>query len=127
MQTIQYGYRLPEPADKTFWDTYNFDIQRLATHDHDGLNSALLGPGHFEPSYIFIEPGDWNGPVDEVYTSDPIGIPPNVTWVDTEPCPLIVKGFNDANEAVNIDFFRVDNNNLAVRQKTNQGLTVALY
>lgn len=44
MQTLSYGYKLPENADhgSVFFPAAAFDIQRLNDHTHNGTNSALL-------------------------------------------------------------------------------------
>lgn len=127
MQIISYGYKIPELQDKDFWQSYNFDITRLASHSHDGVDSPLLVPGHMQPTLVLVELADWTGPVDEVYSSANIPLPTNVTWPDQTPCPVIVKGFTSANVSCNVSFQRVDDNNLKVTQKTNQELLVGLY
>ena len=126
MEIIDYGYKIAQLQDKDFWDTYNFSISRTSTHNHDGENSTLLGPGHLEPLKIFIDVGDWPTPVDEIYTSDSIPLPPNVEWLDQGVCPLMVAGFSTDNVKVEVDYVRVDDNNFAVRQRTNQALILAL-
>lgn len=42
MLTIQYGYKLPQNTDTgdQFFPALEFDIQRLATHSHNGVDSA---------------------------------------------------------------------------------------
>lgn len=127
MQIIDFGYKLPELSDKDFWQSYNFDIERLSTHDHDGINSALLDAGHMNPTLLLVETADWNGPVDDVYTTDPIALPANVTWPDGSPCPVIVKGFTTANLSCNVNYSRVDDNNFQLTQKTDQELIVGIY
>lgn len=44
MQTLTFGYKLPEDGDKgsVFFPALAFDIQRLNDHDHDGQNSTKL-------------------------------------------------------------------------------------
>jgi hypothetical protein len=44
MQTLAYGYKLPEDGDKgsVFWDALEDDITQLNDHTHNGSNSALL-------------------------------------------------------------------------------------
>lgn len=44
MIEISYGYKLPQTKDKgtIFWPALEFDIQRVATHNHNGSNSAKL-------------------------------------------------------------------------------------
>ena len=127
MNIIDFGYKIPELSDQDFWQSYNFDITRLSTHDHDGENSALLAPGHMAPQLVLIETGDWTGPVSEVYTSPTIPLPSSVTWPDGSPCPVIVKGFTSGNVACQVDYQRVDDNNLKCTQYTNQELVIGLY
>ena len=40
----QYGYKIPELEDKDFWDSYNFNFERLDGHTHDGVDSAFVPP-----------------------------------------------------------------------------------
>ena len=127
MQIIDYGYKLPELEDKTFFDSYNFDITRLSTHNHDGENSALLAPGHMAPTLVLIEAADWTGPTSEIYDSPTIPLPTNVTWADGSPCPVVVKGFTSGNKSCNVEYERVDDNNFKVTQMTTQELVVGLY
>lgn len=125
MQIIDYGYRLPDIQDKDFWGSYNFDVTRLSTHDHDGINSALLSAGHLNPTLILIEEADWSGPVSEVYSFQ-IPLPVNVTWPSGSPSPIIIQMFeNDA--LVPANFQRVDDNNLSIISRTNTDLVVGLY
>lgn len=44
MQTLSYGYKLPETDDTgdTFWPALEDNIQQLNDHTHNGTNSALL-------------------------------------------------------------------------------------
>lgn len=127
MQIIDYGYKLPEQPDKTFFDSYNFNITRYSTHNHDGVNSALLPPGHTAPQLVLIETSDWTGPTDEVFSSPNVPLPSNVTWTDGNPCPVTVKGFTTSNKSLPVEYQRVDDNNLRLLQKTNQDLIIGLY
>jgi len=127
MQIIDYGYKLPEQEDKTFFDSYNFDITRLSTHNHDGENSAPLSPGHMAPTLVLVEAVDWTGPTDEVYSSPNIPLPSSVTWTTGNPCPILVKGFTSGNKSCNVEYERVDDNNFKVTQMTTQELVVGLY
>lgn len=38
----QYGYKIPEVEDKDFFDSYNYNYNRLDTHTHDGVDSAPI-------------------------------------------------------------------------------------
>lgn len=44
MQTLSYGYKLPESGDKgsTLWTALEGDITRLNGHSHDGTDSTKL-------------------------------------------------------------------------------------
>jgi len=61
MKIIDYGYKIPELTDKDFWDSYNFDVTRLSTHNHDGNNSTLLRAGSTAPYYKEVLIADWTG------------------------------------------------------------------
>lgn len=125
MQIISYGYRLPDIQDKDFWNSYNFDIERLSTHDHDGINSAFLSAGHMNPTLILIETGDWVGPTDEVYSFD-IPLPSNVSWPTGSPCPIVIQMFEN-DTIVPANFNRVDDDNFQITSRTNTDLVVGLY
>lgn len=44
MQTLSFGYKLPETSDKgsVFFPALEFDIQQLNDHNHNGINSAQI-------------------------------------------------------------------------------------
>jgi len=125
MQIISFGYKIPNIQDKDFWQSYNFDITRLATHNHDGINSELLVPGHLNPTVLLIETLDWVGPTDEEYTFD-IPLPVNVTFPDGGVSPVIVRCF-EGNEQTLTSFRRVDDTNIQIFSRSNENLVVGLY
>lgn len=46
METIAYGYKRPQnsiDSGDIFFPAWEFNITRLASHNHDGVNSAPLG------------------------------------------------------------------------------------
>jgi len=60
MQVIDYLYKLADVGDKNFWNTFNYNFNRLATHDHDGINSAkLAGNSHAPTIQTLATPGAW--------------------------------------------------------------------
>lgn len=61
MKIIAYGYKIPELTDKDFWDSYNFDITRLSTHNHDGNNSSKLRAGSTSPYEVNVAKASWSG------------------------------------------------------------------
>jgi len=44
METLNYGYKKPENNDlgAAFWNALSSNIERLANHSHDGVNSATI-------------------------------------------------------------------------------------
>lgn len=93
MRVISFGYKIPAIQDKDFWETYNFDITRLSTHDHDGQNSAPLRAGVINPSFADIESADWiarTPPATGFYVDIAFDISWDMEWVDGEPCPVQV-------------------------------------
>lgn len=49
-----YGYKVPSVGDLAkgtdgWYESIEFDIDRLDSHDHDGVNSTLLNFGSFAP------------------------------------------------------------------------------
>jgi hypothetical protein len=50
MQVIDYLYKLADVGDKNFWDSFNYNFNRLATHNHDGINSAKLAGNSHAPT-----------------------------------------------------------------------------
>lgn len=102
MEYTTKGYRLPEPDDSTFWDSYNFDIQRLNDHDHDGSNSTLLRPGAVNVNSTDVVVIDWSGSGPFTKT---VLFPGawSMTWGSGDVCPVIAI-VRDANgRIVNLD------------------------
>jgi len=61
MQTLIYGYKLPETNDwgSIFFPALVFDISRLNDHNHDGANSAALSAGSLSVSTGAILSTGW--------------------------------------------------------------------
>ena len=91
MKYTPHGYKLPELDDKDFWDSINYDIERLDSHNHDGLNSAHLAPGASRAHEVPITPWVGTGP----YTFDFL-FPPiwDMIWEDGEACPVEITVYN---------------------------------
>jgi hypothetical protein len=62
MLDIQYGYELPEDGDvgSIVFPALERDIQRMATHNHDGTASARLNPGSLLGSTQLVDSTDIN-------------------------------------------------------------------
>lgn len=61
MQTLSYGYKLPEANDKgtILFTALEFNIQRVNDHDHDGSNSKKLSSSAVEGTPVTILAGNW--------------------------------------------------------------------
>jgi len=90
MRITNKGYRIPELDDRDFWDSYNFDIERLDGHNHDGVNSEQLTPGAFDPYKETIEVADWVGAGAPFHYDFIFPAPWDMLWADDEPCPVFI-------------------------------------
>lgn len=61
MQTLSYGYLLPETGDagSEWFPAIESNIQRLNDHDHKGVDSVKLDSESFELISDSIIPSDW--------------------------------------------------------------------
>jgi hypothetical protein len=102
MKLTQYGYKLATIDDKSFWDSYNYDIERLDQHNHDGLNSAPLAPGAAVPFGIEIEIIDWIGVGPFTFPFNfPVGW--DMTWDAGDPCPVRITVYDMLGNIVYLD------------------------
>lgn len=103
MEIIDYGYKVPELEDTDFWDSLVFDIRRLSTHNHDGVNSSFIAPGAVDVYEFEFETADWvsNSPDPGYHLDFTFPITWNFTWTDQAPCPVQLVVREDAtNEPV---------------------------
>jgi len=61
MQTLSYGYKLPESGDKgsTLWSALEDNITRLNGHTHNGTDSPLLPVQSFILTKQSIDHANW--------------------------------------------------------------------
>lgn len=61
MQTLSYGFLLPETGDRgtTFFPALEDNIQQLNDHNHDGSNSAKLTSSSVTAATTTIASGSW--------------------------------------------------------------------
>lgn len=64
MEVTDYGYRLPEAGDLAkgtsgWYESIEFDIERLDSHDHDGVNSKQIDVSAFVPFTNTILAAAW--------------------------------------------------------------------
>jgi hypothetical protein len=61
MQTLSYGYKLPEDGDKgsVFFPALEDNVTRVNSHNHDGSNSALLTATSIASAQVTITGGTW--------------------------------------------------------------------
>jgi hypothetical protein len=92
MKIISYGYKIPELTDKDFWDSYNFDVTRLSTHNHDGINSPKINPGGIQVYGVTILNTQWTPDTPSGYYHDvPFPVGWNMVWTSGQPCPVQVQ------------------------------------
>ena len=62
MQTLSYGFKLPESGDKgpVVFPALESNITNLNNHTHDGSNSAKISSAGVTPASSTIASGDWN-------------------------------------------------------------------
>ncbi len=119
MQVISYGYKIPKLDDKDFWESYNFDVTRLSTHDHDGQTSAPLRAGVINPYAVLVETADWIArtlPATGYQFNIPFDITWDMEWDDGDPCPVQV-------------VFRTTDNNIAFPEynRISDGSGIQVY
>lgn len=102
MKYTQYGYKLLEINDKDFWNSMNFDIDRLDQHNHDGRNSAHLAPGAARPLEIEIEVIDWVGPGPFTFEFT-FPILWDIVWADGAACPVEIMTYDLTGNVVYLD------------------------
>jgi hypothetical protein len=103
MKYTDKGYKIPEIDDRDFWDSYNFDIQRLNDHTHDGIDSQRLTPGAAEPYKVSILTADWVGGSAPYYYDFTFPLAWDVTWADNDPCPVNITARNTSEEIVYLE------------------------
>ena len=61
MQTLTYGFQLPDTGDKgsVFFPALEDNIQRLDAHTHDGINSPILSATGMNASNIILSSASW--------------------------------------------------------------------
>lgn len=85
MTTTTYGYRLPEAGDRAkgasgWYASMEFNISRLDTHDHDGVDSAALPMSNIAPYTGTITAVGWS--VDGGGYKQTITVPAGVTEIN---------------------------------------------
>lgn len=61
MQTLSYGFKLPDSGDKgpTVFPALESNIQKLNDHTHDGSNSAKISSAGVTPGSSTLLAGSW--------------------------------------------------------------------
>lgn len=70
MQTLSYGFQLPQSGDKgpVLFPALEANIQQLNDHTHDGTNSPLIPASNIEGVSVSIPSSGWaafGGPIGE--------------------------------------------------------------
>jgi hypothetical protein len=96
MVTTSYGYRIPEAGDRAkgalgWYESIEFDVQRLNDHTHNGIDSASLNVNAFSPYSGTILAAGWttSGTTYAQDITTPVGIDDinnfNVKFIFTAP------------------------------------------
>lgn len=93
MTLTTYGYRLPQSGDKAkgtsgWYASYEFNVSRIDTHNHDGANSALLTFSSISPYTGTILAAGWG--VDGAGYKQTVTVPAGVTEVNNYNLKFIV-------------------------------------
>lgn len=61
MQTLSYGFKLPENGDKgsVWFPALSDNIQQLNDHDHDGVDSAIISAKSILKGTVTIQSASW--------------------------------------------------------------------
>jgi hypothetical protein len=100
MVTTSYGYRVPEAGDRAkgslgWYESIEFDIERLNDHSHNGIDSAQLNVNSFSPFTATLAAADWvvSGSGYSQDASTPVGIDDisnfNVKFIMTAPAGMV--------------------------------------
>lgn len=100
MRTTPYGYRVPETGDPAkgtggWYESVEFDIDRVDNHNHDGTNSRLLSPTAIPTSTVSILAAGWvaDGPSYKQTVTMPGSVPEvnevSVRFRQTAPAPEV--------------------------------------
>lgn len=65
MTLTTYGYKKPDSGDRAkgvtgWYAAYNFNVDRLNTHNHDGANSAFISPSAITPFSNTVLAAAWS-------------------------------------------------------------------
>lgn len=126
MQTLSYGYQLPDAGDKgdTLWTALELNITRLNTHNHDGTNSQKLSVSNFTTVKQSLVSSDWatyGGPTG--FYRQTVSIPAGFTWDD-----FIIE-FRDASsgEVLKLSSQKIDNTHYYLYITDNTLNVTAVY
>jgi hypothetical protein len=83
MQTLSYGYELPENGDRgsVWFPSLANNITQLNGHTHDGVDSAQLNVSAITKFSQTIDAGDWVIVADGTYRQE-VTMPANVNMSD---------------------------------------------
>lgn len=64
MRTTTYGYRVPETGDPAkgiggWYESVEFDVDRVDSHNHDGINSRLLSSTAIPTETVSVLAAGW--------------------------------------------------------------------
>ena len=105
MRTTPYGYRVPQTGDPAkgtggWYESVEFDIDRVDNHNHDGTNSRLLSAAAIPTETVDILAAGWvaDGPSYKQTVTMPAAVPEvnevSVRFYQTAPGAEVGKNAN---------------------------------
>ena len=131
MTPTTYGYRIMDVGDKAkgtngWFESINFNFERLDGHDHDGVNSALLSFASFSPFTGTILAAGWtvSGSGYKQTVTVPAGVTEinnyNVKFIFTAPSGVV-------GEIAYLDYKRISATTFDVYCNDNTAAFTVLY
>jgi hypothetical protein len=103
VRTTPYGYRVPQTGDAAkgiggWYESVEFDVDRLDNHNHDGTNSRLLSSTAIPTATVDVLAANWlpDGPSYKQTVTMPASVPEvdNVSVRFKQTAPVGPAGMN---------------------------------
>jgi len=117
MIILPYGIEQPTTGDRgsVFFPILERGLQRLSSHDHDGVNSALISAAHSSAGTVLLPSGSWVLVSPGLY-SQTVNLPVNFDYDNTS----FEVRLNDASqETIYADIAKVTATSIIVYAATN--------
>jgi hypothetical protein len=79
---LAHGYKLPESGDKgsVWFPALEDNIEQCDSHDHDGVNSALIGSQNVQSGLVNANAADWGVAISPGTYRQLVTVPTGFTW-----------------------------------------------